>query len=282
MAISGVSSSISVKPFLRWAGSKQQLVPTMSRFWDSSYVRYIEPFAGSASWFFYISPSSAILSDINKELISTYQQVKKNLPEVINSLNKLRVGKENYYRLRSADPSLLSPPARAANFIYLNRFSFNGLYRTNRAGKFNVPYNGGAGNIPTVSALESCSKALQSAKLIACSFEETLEKTKIGDFVYLDPPFSVKARRIFNEYDASIFNQKQLMLLRDWMTRLNKNNIPFLVSYADAEEGNFLSKGFYKEIVKVRRNIAGFAANRKNANELLISNVRPKNIGGVS
>ena len=145
-----------------------------------------------------------------------------------------------------------------------------------------MPYNGGAGNIPTVSALEYCSKALQSAKLVACSFEVTLEKTKIGDFVYLDPPFSVKARRIFNEYDASIFNQKQLMLLRDWMTRLNKNNIPFLVSYADAEEGDFLSKGFYKEVVRVRRNIAGFATNRKNANELLISNVRPKNIGGVS
>jgi len=98
----------------------------MSRFWDSSYVRYIEPFAGSASWFFYISPSSALLSDINKELISTYQQVKKNLPEVINSLNKLKVGKDNYYRLRSIDPSLLSPPARAANFIYLNRFSLTG------------------------------------------------------------------------------------------------------------------------------------------------------------
>lgn len=266
-----------IKPFLRWAGSKQQLVPSMMRFWDSSYSRYVEPFAGSASWFFYISPASALLGDINKELISTYQQVKRNLPQVIKSLEKLKVGKESYYHLRELDPATISLPARAARFIYLNRFSFNGLYRTNRNGKFNVPYNGGAGNIPSVTMLRQCSKALQKARLKACSFELLLEDAKNGDFVYLDPPFSVKSIRVFNEYDASLFNQQQVGLLRAWMIKLDKKNIPFLVSYADSEEGNKLSKGFYKEVVSVRRNIAGFAANRKRENEVLISNIKPKN-----
>jgi len=244
--------------------------------WDSSYTRYVEPFAGSASWFFYILPASALLGDINKELIFTYQQVKNHLPQVIKALNKNGGGKDNYYRLRDIDPATISPAARAARFIYLNRFSFNGLYRTNRAGKFNVPYNGGAGNIPSASMLSHCSKALKKARLKACSFEIILEEVKQGDFVYLDPPFSVKSVRVFNEYDASLFNQKQLGLLRDWMVKFNKKNIPFLVSYADSEEGNKLSKGFYKEVVSVRRNIAGFAANRKRGNEILISNTKPK------
>ena len=270
-----LSSSIPIKSFLRWAGSKQQLVPTMTRFWDSSYSRYVEPFAGSASWFFYISPPSALLGDINKELISTYQQVKRNLPQVIEALKKLKIGKENYYQLRDLDPSTISLSTRAARFIYLNRFSFNGLYRTNRNGKFNVPYNGGSGNIPSTVMLRQCSKVLQKAKLKACSFEVLLEEVKQGDFVYLDPPFSVKSVRVFNEYDATIFNQQQVGLLRAWMMKLDKKNIPFLVSYADSEEGNKLSKGFYKEVVSVRRNIAGFAANRKRENEILISNVKP-------
>lgn len=264
------------RSFLRWAGSKQQLIPTMSRFWDSSHACYVEPFAGSASWFFYVLPHSAILSDINGELIFTYQQVKENLPQVIEELNKLKIGEENYYCLRAIDPLFLSPPARAARFIYLNRFSFNGLYRTNRLGKFNVPYNGGAGTIPPVDILERCSTALQSARLVACSFDIALEMAKAGDFVYLDPPFSVRAHRIFNEYNAATFNGNHLKLLRDWLVRLDKNNISFLVSYAESEEGDKLAKGFYKEVVAVRRNIAGFAANRKRANELLISNTRPK------
>ena len=275
MTITGLSPSISIKPFLRWAGSKQQLVPTLTRFWNSSYTRYVEPFAGSASWFFYITPSSALLGDINKDLISTYQQVKKNLPQVIEALKKLKVGKENYYHLRGVDPLTIPLAARAARFIYLNRFSFNGLYRTNRSGKFNVPYNGGVGNIPSAEMLVQCSKVLQKAKLKACSFEMILEEVKSGDFVYLDPPFSVKSVRVFNEYDAALFNQEQLKLLRDWMLKLNKRNIPFLVSYAESEEGNKLAKGFYKEVVTVRRNIAGFAANRKKENEILISNTKP-------
>lgn len=269
-----------IKPFLRWAGSKQQLIPSLMRFWDSRYSRYVEPFAGSASWFFYISPLSALLGDINKELISTYQQVKGNLPQVLKSLEKLKIGKKNYYHLRELDPSTISLPSRAARFIYLNRFSFNGLYRTNRNGKFNVPYNGGAGNVPSATMLQQCSKVLKKARLKACSFEVLLEDVKQGDFVYLDPPFSVKSVRVFNEYDASLFNQKQVVLLRDWMIKLDKKNIPFLVSYADSEEGNKLAKGFYKEVVGVRRNIAGFATNRKRENEVLISNMKPKKQGG--
>ncbi len=266
----------SAKPFLRWAGSKQQLVPVLSRYWDSTYNRYIEPFVGSGALFFNISPSFAILGDINKELILTYRQVKNNLEEVIDALKGLRVNQKNYLHQRSIQPSTLTPAKRAARFIFLNRFSFNGIYRTNNSGQFNVPYNGGEGKIPSAELLGQCSRALRTTSFRTSSFENTLEEVKSGDFVYIDPPYRTNGKRTFNEYDASLFSQDQLHLLREWMLRLYQKNIPFLVSYAESEEGSYLSKGFYSEIVSVRRNIAGFAANRRHANELLISNIRPK------
>jgi DNA adenine methylase len=266
-----------VRPFLRWAGSKRQLLPILAQRWDVTYNRYVEPFVGSASLFFNLSPSSALLGDINKELIATYDQIKNNLPSVLAELKVMKKGRDGYLRLRAMKPSTLNPELRAARFIYLNRFCFNGLYRTNRIGEFNVPYSGeGTGDIPSIDALTKCSSCLQKAELVACGFEKTLEMARPGDFVYMDPPYSVKARRTFNEYDASAFDQKKLDLLRDWMIQLDYAGIVFLVSYADSEEGNFLSKDFYSEIVGVRRNIAGFAANRRRAYELLISNIKPR------
>lgn len=268
------------RPFLRWAGSKTQIIPVLSKYWDSSYKRYVEPFAGSASLFFNLAPSSALLTDINSELIGTYSEIKNNVKEVVKALGTMKKGRREYIRLRSIDPLKIKPSMRAARFIYLNRYCFNGLYRTNLSGHFNVPYGGDrSGKMPTLKHLMLCSSSLKIANLVSCSFESTLESVVSGDFVYMDPPFSVKAVRTFREYSASSFNDKQLKLLRQWMRRLDRNGIPFLISYASSEEGILLSKGFYTELVSVRRNIAGFAANRRRSDELLISNVRPK-IGG--
>lgn len=265
-----------VRPFLRWAGSKRQLIPKLSKYWAADCTRYIEPFVGSACLFFNLAPISAVLGDVNAELMATYQQVKSNLPAVLAELGKMKKSKEDYIRLRATKPFTLKPEQRAARFIYLNRFCFNGLYRTNRTGEFNVPFSGDrTGEIPTAEVLKRCSSCLQSAELVTGSFEITLEMAQTGDFVYMDPPFSVMARRVFNEYDASVFSQRQLSMLRDWIVQLNNKGIRFLVSYAESEEGNLLSKGFYVETVKVRRNIAGFVANRRQTNELLISNMLP-------
>jgi DNA adenine methylase len=265
-----------VRPFLRWAGSKRQLIPRLSKYWTADCTRYIEPFVGSACLFFSLAPAAAILGDINAELMATYQQVKSNLPAMLAELGKMKKSKEDYLRLRSATPFTLKPEQRAARFIYLNRFCFNGLYRTNRAGEFNVPFSGDrTGELPTAEVLKGCSSRLQSAKLVTGSFEHTLEMAQPGDFVYMDPPFSVVAERVFNEYDASVFNQRQLSMLRDWILQLNNKGIRFLVSYAESDEGTLLGKGFHVETVDVRRNIAGFATNRRKANELLISNMQP-------
>jgi len=262
-------------PFLRWAGSKRRLLPVLQTFWTTEHKRYIEPFTGSACLFFAIKPPKAILGDLNPELIATYIEVKYRITAVLQELRKLSpANKREYKRLRVIDIATMTPPARAARFIYLNRFCFNGIYRTNLLGRFNVPYSGDrCGNVPRDEAFRKCSSRLRRARLINGDFENVLEQATRGDFVYMDPPFAVRARRIFREYDPSTFTHKDIARLRLWMERLDSAGIDFVVSYAESDEGDVLRKGFSCETVSVRRHIAGFAANRALTNELLISNI---------
>ena len=265
-----------IAPFLRWAGSKRQILPALAGYWQPRFGRYIEPFAGSAALFFYLAPSDAILADINKELVDTYRAVRNNLSAVEATLRRLKAGPDHYYRWRSKELSSLSPAQRAARFIYLNRYCFNGLYRTNLKGSFNVPYGGlKAGALPSAPHLALCSRQLRRASIHSSSFEETLEAATSGDFVYLDPPFHVKGVRIFSDYSPTSFGPGHIRHLRDTLIQLDHSNIVFLLSYAFSPEAQLLSRGFHSTSVSVRRNIAGFAGARKNATELLISNCPP-------
>lgn len=261
------------KSFLRWAGSKKQLLPILSDYWSNHHKRYIEPFAGSASLFFYIRPNVAILGDVNFELIETYREIKSNVHELISALNELKIGKTEYYKIRSFDSNELEPVKRAARFIYLNRFCFNGLYRINRKGEFNVPYGGDkSGKIPSSEILYKSHEILKNASLIFGDFEHVLKMAKQGDFIYLDPPYKIKKQRIFNEYDNSIFSWNDLYRLKDWLNELTKKGIEFLLSYAECNEVNILKDEYKIRKVKVKRNIAGFVNNRRLVNEVLITN----------
>lgn len=233
----------------------------------------MEPFAGSACLFFSLRPRRAILSDINDELINTYREVKQRPEEVIGWLSQLEPNKDVYYRVRAINPSELSSPRRAARFIYLNRLCFNGLYRTNKKGEFNVPFGGyKCGPIPSADSLRLTALFLRRARLISGSFDRTLERIKAGDFVYLDPPYCISSRRVFNEYSHFSFGFEQLARLRQHLDRLDRMGIPFLVSYGKSREGQELANGFrYREIV-VQRQIAGFSAKRRKNRELLITN----------
>jgi len=267
------------QPFLRWAGSKKKILPQLSEYYGKDYKRYVEPFAGSASLFFKLNPKRAILGDINNDLISTYREIKYRLPRVSRELGKLKKGKRRYYQLRSLDVATLSPAQRAARFIYLNRFCFNGLYRTNMKGLFNVPYGGEkAGNIPSDDALSSCAKVLKKVRLVSGDFAKTIKCVKPGDFVYMDPPFSTKSKRVFTEYDKTIFGEADVKRLRKWMEFLALKKIDFVVSFADCNEGDYLKKDFYSKIISVNRQIAGFASNRTSTKELLISSFPPKHL----
>jgi DNA adenine methylase len=261
-----------MQPLLRWAGSKRQLVPTLSKFFDPDrHRRYVEPFAGSACLFFSLKPKKAILGDINGDLIRTYRDVKYRHKDVTDRLRRFRKSKKEFLRRRKPSRRSSSRAHKAARFIYLNRCCFNGIYRTNSRGQFNVPYGGKAsGAIP--KNLRRHAGALRSVVLVSGDFEKVLSRTKPGDFVYIDPPFSVSSRRVFREYDPSQFDFGSIWRLRICLEELAANKVSFLVSYAVCKEAWFLAKGFKTKIVRVRRNVAGFAKHRRSARELLIFN----------
>jgi DNA adenine methylase len=261
-------------PFLRWAGSKRSLIPVLQKYWKNSHRRYLEPFAGSACLFFALKPPRAILGDLNSELISTYLEIKYRLEAVNNELEKLPAAdKAHYLRLRSVSTKDLKAAERAARFIYLNRFCFNGIYRTNLNGDFNVPFSGArCGTVPSAEALKKCATRLRTARLVHGDFEKVLEYAQPGDLVYMDPPFAVRERRVFRQYDPSTFTHKDIARLREWMDYLTAEKIDFVVSYAECDEANLLKKGYEYQTVTVRRNIAGFAAHRAKTNEIMISN----------
>lgn len=259
--------------FIKWAGSKKQLLHIITEKMPNDFNRYIEPFAGSARLFFQLTPKQAILGDINKELIDTFKSIKTNIEGVIYHLYRFKKTKEEYYRLREINPNDLTKEKAAARFIYLNRFCFNGLYRTNQSGIFNVPYGENRSNsLPSRSQLRECSQALKKTKFICGSFEKTINDAQCGDFIYLDPPYCVEARRVFNEYSNFSFGQKEVQLLRSHLEILDEKNVSFMVSYAYSKEGLYLAEGFNKKAVLVRRHIAGFASNRRKSKELIITN----------
>ena len=261
------------KPLLRWAGSKRQLTSTLSEFWTDSHKRYVEPFAGSACLFFALEPEAAILGDINADLIHAYRQVCDHPGAVHDAYSSFHNTAEDYYRIRSFDPTVLEPHEQAGRFIYLNRYCFNGLYRTNLNGAFNVPYGGRkSGTLPGLDELEAVSERLSGVTLVAGDFWRVLRRTRPGDLVYLDPPYRVAGQRVFRQYDLSVFPSTGLKRLREWLVRLTSRGIEFVISYADSAEAKSLAKGFRFRSAEVRRNIAGFAGSRKRAKEILVTN----------
>lgn len=262
-----------MKAFLRWAGSKKQLLPTLEDYWNGNGT-YYEPFAGSSCLFFHLEPSSAVLGDINSELIDTLRAVRNQSSGVVSELENLRPGKRHYDLLRKTDPADLSARARAARFIHLNRNCFNGLYRTNASGQFNVPF----GRHKTkrrfdTDLLLQASKLLRNATLVNDDFEKTVSSAKAGDLVYLDPPYFTSTKRVFAEYGPKTFNQTDLERLRRCVARLHKRKVRFVLSYLYDKDSRSLFGNWFTRRIRIRRNIAGFAGARKGSYELLVTNV---------
>jgi len=257
---------------LRWAGSKRQLVPQLAEYWPGGRTRYVEPFAGSAALFFHLAPEQALLGDLNCDLIATYRTVRRVPSQVARTLLSMPPADAAfYYSLRGENPSELSAVHRAARFIYLNRFCFNGLYRTNLQGKFNVPFSGSRnGPLPSAETIQSVARILRSVRLICGDFTQTLRQVRDTDFVYMDPPYWVSNRRVFREYSSTVFDDTHICRLKTWLSRLTARRIAFVLSYAESEQALALAKGLKIREVSVKRNIAGFSASRRRATELLI------------
>jgi DNA adenine methylase len=260
------------RPFLRWAGSKRKQIGRLKEYWSEGYDRYVEPFAGSACLFFALRPKRALLGDNNKELINVYRQLRKNSDEIFNRLVHIPRERDAYLRWRSKDVAKLDPVTRALRFIYLNHNCFNGIYRTNSAGQFNVPFGSKLSRYLTRAEFLDCAKALARTSFSAADFQTTLSEVRKGDFVYLDPPYALSTRRMFREYGEEAFAVDDVGRLSEELCRIDKIGAKFVVSYADCPESRKLAKDWDAKKFLVRRHIAGFTDNRSSAFEWLISN----------
>lgn len=259
-------------PILRWAGSKRKLVPTLLQNTPKTFGRYFEPFAGSACYLFALRPTEAVLNDINDQLVESYKVLKRHPRLLARAVHSLPVTKREYYRQRSLDASRIDDFQRAVRFIYLNRNCFNGVYRTNRAGEFNVPRGNRTGSVPDESKFYRCSVALRDVELRSVDFEECLADATKGDFVYLDPPYSTTDRARYGEYGYASFQPIDVPRLADVLQQLDSAGVRFLLSYSGGNTSKKAFKHWVCKTVKVRRHVAGFAGSRGNVHELLVSN----------
>jgi DNA adenine methylase len=266
-----------MRSFVRWAGSKRLLLPHLRRYWPGGATRYVEPFCGSACLFFDLQPSSAILGDLNEELIWTYRVVRNTPSLFLESFRRIRFDRASYYKLRSTPPEALAEAERAARFLFLNRACFNGIYRTNLKGEFNVPYGPPrSGRILDETWVTSASTGLNRALLVRGDFEATLDHVQPGDFVYLDPPYCLDNRRMFSEYLPGSFSTSDLDRLALRLRWLDDCKAKFVITYADSPEARNLLRRWRPRRVRVRRHVAGFGHHRRYAYELIASNCSPR------
>ncbi len=259
-------------PILRWAGSKRKLLPVLLRAMPRTYARYVEPFVGSGCLFFAIHPEAALLGDFNGELVQTYSAVRDHPRLVARVVHSIPQSKSQYYKTRSISPNTLDPIERAARFIYLNRLCFNGVYRTNRKGNFNVPKGRATGDIPPERHFYRCAVALKSAELVSGDFEKCITRVGKGDFVYLDPPYISSSRSQYGEYGYGSFGEQDITRLLAGLKAIDARNAHFLLSYTYNKKLNERLAHWRRRRVYVRRHIAGFTGDRGRVAEVLVSN----------
>jgi DNA adenine methylase len=197
------------EPFVKWAGGKRLMLPSLLPHipQPAQGGTYFEPFVGGGAVFFGMQPESAVLSDVATDLIETYQAVKDDVEGVIERLRRMRRDKQEYYRIRASRPR--HPSQKAARFIYLNKTCFNGLYRVNREGHFNVPFGDHGPNLLVCNRaqLRAAARALENATMRCCDFETVLQDARAGDVVYCDPPYTTAhSNNGFIEYNAHVFS----------------------------------------------------------------------------
>ncbi len=221
-----------VKPFLRWAGGKRWLLGELNSFLPKNgFKKYHEPFLGGGAVFFYLNAPKSYLSDLNSELIDTYIAVREDPNLVIRYLKGFRNTKNEYYYVREKE--FKSDFKRAAKFIYLNQTSFNGIYRVNLSGNYNVPY-GYRKNVEfDYENIKLVSKALGSASLAACHYYETLGNIEKGDLVFIDPPYTVTHNHNgFVHYNSKIFSLDEQYRLREYISEIKKIGAYYILTNA--------------------------------------------------
>lgn len=274
--------AIQIPKFVKWAGGKGQLLEQFKPLFPKKFTRYVEPFVGSGAVFFYIiqkfKPNEVIISDINEELINAYEIVRDDVENLIAELKMhkkkhMEKGKSYYLKVRALNPNDLSKLQRAARFIYLNKTCFNGLYRVNSKGKFNVPM-GSYKNPDVVQSerLRLVSSLLKDVTIKVMSFEKVLNLAKKGDFVYFDPPYYPLNRNSFTTYTKDNFLENEQKLLAQIFNKLDKKGCSVMLSNSDTDFIKDLYPGYNVNLVRATRMINCNKDKRGPINEVVITN----------
>lgn len=268
-----------IPPFLRWAGGKRWLLFQLPQLLGSfKVVNYYEPFLGAASIFLGVRPAGKVrLADLNSELIQTYAAVRKHPAEIAQLLEKYPNEPDAYYQIRDSSPR--TPVRRAARFIYLNHTSYNGVYRVNLNGEYNVPYGDREYvRIPDEDHLSRVATRLYHSKLLVSDFEETVEDVSRGDLVFLDPPYTVAHNENgFIKYNQKLFSFEDQQRLRTVVDRIKERGAYYILTNAAHDSIARLFDCGDRMISTCRRNsVGGRNADRGTATEYLFTNL-PKN-----
>lgn len=264
------------EPFLKWPGGKRWLVSRYGHLFPKACTRYVEPFLGGGAVFFQLAPRKALLTDVNGELINAYRCIRSHAREIdrrLAILNRLH-SKRVYYDTRASEPRTLV--GRAVRFLYLNRTCFNGLYRVNRAGQFNVPMGSKTEVAYPPGFLLKVAAALKGATFRAGDFESVVDGTGEGDLLFVDPPYTVMHNNNnFRKYNAHLFSWADQERLAAAVRRAAARGVDVMVSNADHESVRRLYRGFGQHLRLERATVlAASVEHRCGTTELLITRIR--------
>ncbi|WP_323367935.1 DNA adenine methylase [Leptothoe sp. PORK10 BA2] len=269
-----------VRPFLKWAGGKRQLLPELIRHMPDTYNKYYEPFIGGGALLFALQPKKAVISDSNQELISCYTVIRDSLDELVENLRHHRNEEDYFYRIREWDRqdsfSTKTPVQKAARIIFLNKTCYNGLFRVNAQGQFNAPFGRYTNpNILDEAVLKAVSSYLNTAKvdLLNQDFAKTVAKARKNDFIYFDPPYDpVSDTASFTGYDINGFNKDEQKRLRDTFVKLSDKGCKVMLSNAYTNFIRDLYQDYTCIRVKATRAINSKASRRGKIDEILVKN----------
>lgn len=265
---------VKAKPFLRWAGGKTWLTKYLWNVKNTDFKNYHEAFLGGASTFFYLTPKNhSYLSDLNKELIETYQAIKDDVEGVIDHLSLFRNDEKSYYEAR--EKIFGNRLERAARFIYLNQSSYNGLHRVNSNGKFNVPFGFRKKDYINKEIIRSASSALTNATLFHSDFSTVLNNVKVGDLVFLDPPYTISHNNNgFIEYNEKIFSLNDQIRLSKMIDEIKMIGAYYILTNAAHKTiDEIFEKGDTKLKLTRGNAIGGIKAARGQTSEYVFTNI---------
>lgn len=276
-----LSTNKLVKPFLKWAGGKRQLVPTIVlKHIPKEYNTYYEPFIGGGAILFALQPQKAVISDSNSELINCYEVIRDSLDELIDDLKTHENEKNYYYAIRDWDRDknykYKTLVQRASRIIFLNKTCYNGLFRVNSQGQFNVPFGSYKNpNILDIAVLKAVSKYLSEnqVKVLNQDFQEAVTNAKKGDFLYLDPPYDpVSNSASFTGYDINGFGRNEQLRLKETFDELNRRGCHILLSNAYTVFIVDLYRDYNQIKISATRAINSDGQKRGKTDEILVKN----------